>query len=136
MSGFVLHFGENFMKIASKIRKLQLITFRFVVGFDAYFKKQISIYFWLFWSLILHAFEWFYSKIRLFSFSSPFFPILNVSELFFPNQAAPGPWIRKVGKSLPRSFSDFVHTALPIWIMNELRLQNSKVSFLIESSQI
>ena len=37
MSDFVLHFGENFMKIAPKITKLQLITFRFVVGFDAYF---------------------------------------------------------------------------------------------------
>ena len=34
MSDFVLHFGENFMKIAPKIKKLQLITFRFEVGFD------------------------------------------------------------------------------------------------------
>ena len=45
MSDFVLHFGENFMKIAPKTRKLQLITFRFVVDFDAYFSKQISKYF-------------------------------------------------------------------------------------------
>ena len=45
MSYFVLHFGENFMKIAPKIIMLQLITFRFVVGFDAYFSKQISKYF-------------------------------------------------------------------------------------------
>ena len=29
--------------------------------------------------------------IRLFSVSSPVFPILNISELFFPNQVAPGP---------------------------------------------
>ena len=36
MSDFVLHFGENFMKVAPKITKLQLITFRFVVGFDEY----------------------------------------------------------------------------------------------------
>ena len=33
----VLHFGENFMKTAPKITKLQLITFGFVVGFDEYF---------------------------------------------------------------------------------------------------
>ena len=45
MSDFVLHFGENFMKIAPKIMKLQLIIFRFMVGFDAYFQKQISKYF-------------------------------------------------------------------------------------------
>ena len=32
MSDFVLHFGENFMKIAPKITKLWLITFKFVVG--------------------------------------------------------------------------------------------------------
>ena len=37
MFDFVLHFGENFMKFAQKITKLQLITFRFVVGFGAYF---------------------------------------------------------------------------------------------------
>ena len=37
MSAFVLHFGENSMKIAPKITKLQLITFRFVVCFDEYF---------------------------------------------------------------------------------------------------
>ena len=37
MSDFVLHFGENFMKIAPKLTKLQLITFRFVVGFVEYF---------------------------------------------------------------------------------------------------
>ena len=38
MSAFVLHFGENFMKIAPKLEtKLQQITFRFVVGFDEYF---------------------------------------------------------------------------------------------------
>ena len=37
MSDFVLHFGENFMKIEPKITKIQLITFRFVVGFDEYF---------------------------------------------------------------------------------------------------
>ena len=37
MSDFVLHFGENFMKITPKLTKLQLITFRFVVGFDEYF---------------------------------------------------------------------------------------------------
>ena len=36
-SDFVLNFGENFMKIALKITKLQLIKFKFVVGFDAYF---------------------------------------------------------------------------------------------------
>ena len=40
MSDFVLHFGENFMKIAPKIMKLQLITFRFVLSFDKYFYKQ------------------------------------------------------------------------------------------------
>ena len=37
MFDFVLHFGENFMKMAPKITKLQQITFRFVVGFDDYF---------------------------------------------------------------------------------------------------
>ena len=45
MSDLVLHFGENFMKITPKTTKLQLITFRFVVGFDEYFKKQNSEYF-------------------------------------------------------------------------------------------
>ena len=39
MSAFVLHvhFGEKFIKIAQKVTKLLLITFRFVVGFDEYF---------------------------------------------------------------------------------------------------
>ena len=37
VSDFVLHFGEHFMKITPKIKKLHLITFRFVVGFDEYF---------------------------------------------------------------------------------------------------
>ena len=37
ISDFVLQFGENFMKITAKIMKLQLITFRFMVGFDEYF---------------------------------------------------------------------------------------------------
>ena len=37
MSDFMLHFGENFMKIAPKIIKLRLIAFRFVVDFDEYF---------------------------------------------------------------------------------------------------
>ena len=37
-SDFVVHFGENFMKIAPKLTKLLLITFRFVIGFDEYFK--------------------------------------------------------------------------------------------------
>ena len=36
MSEFWFHVGENFMKIASTIMKLKLITFRFVVGFDEY----------------------------------------------------------------------------------------------------
>ena len=45
MSDLVLHFGENSMKITPKTTKLQLITFRFVVGFDEYFKKQNSEYF-------------------------------------------------------------------------------------------
>ena len=42
MSDFVLHFGENFMKIAPTVTKLRQITFRFVVGFDEYFWKQSS----------------------------------------------------------------------------------------------
>ena len=37
MTDLVLHFGENFAKIAPKMTKLQLIAFRFVVGFDEYF---------------------------------------------------------------------------------------------------
>ena len=37
VSSFVLHFGENCMKIGPKITKLQLITFRSMVGFDKYF---------------------------------------------------------------------------------------------------
>ena len=37
MSDFVLHFHKIFMKIAPKLTKLELITFRFVVGFDEYF---------------------------------------------------------------------------------------------------
>ena len=37
MSDFVLHFGENFMKIAPKLTKLWLIIFRFVKDFDEYF---------------------------------------------------------------------------------------------------
>ena len=41
MSDFVLHFGESFIKIAPKITKLQLITFRVVVGFDEYFLETI-----------------------------------------------------------------------------------------------
>ena len=44
MSDTVLHFGENFMKIAQKITKLQLITFRFVVGFDECFGNKIQIF--------------------------------------------------------------------------------------------
>ena len=36
MSDFVLHFCENFMKIAPKITKLQLIIFKFVVEFEEY----------------------------------------------------------------------------------------------------
>ena len=46
MSDFVLHFDEIFMKITPKIRKLGLITFRFVVDFDDYFQKQSLEYFY------------------------------------------------------------------------------------------
>ena len=37
LTDFVIQFCENFVKIASKINKLQLIKFRFVVGFAEYF---------------------------------------------------------------------------------------------------
>ena len=59
MSDFELHFGENFMKIAPKITKLQLITFRFVIGFDAYFYKNTSKYFYcseVYFSMVLNDF--------------------------------------------------------------------------------
>ena len=42
MSDSVLYFDENLMKITTKIPKLQLITSRFVVGFDEYFRNKVQ----------------------------------------------------------------------------------------------
>ena len=48
MSDFVFHFGENFMKISQKKNKkktkLQLITFRFVIGFDELLETKFKIF--------------------------------------------------------------------------------------------
>ena len=115
----VLHFGESFMKIRTKIAKLQMhenlhknvnenvFSFTFFMKFfmsfyKVQFKQQICYSFILliFYMVFIIHFEWRPSSFRL----HKVFPILMVQMLFLQIQQATDPDFRKVGKSISHTF--------------------------------
>ena len=110
-----LHSGESFMKVQSKVIKLQMFenlqksanetvifSFTFLCKFSQVFlighesNKEVTALHCLFLIWFIIHLKWWFSSFRL----HQIFPILMVQMLFSKIQQAPGPDFRKVGKSL------------------------------------
>ena len=100
----VLHFGENFMKIHTKITKLQMhenvhknvnenmFSFTFYAHFHEFLRRAIKATNALLCQFLIN--------IMLFNPFKMAVPILMIQMLF-----PPGPYFRKVGKSLALAWS-------------------------------
>ena len=102
----VLHFGEKFMKIRSKYKKLQmhekLHKMWMKTCFHSHFYAFFHVLLWWAIKAALHCWFLICFLIHLKWRSNSSFPNLMVLMLFFPNSTGPWPRLQKGRKILER----------------------------------